>query len=299
MYLIALIPVHAADSHKASNLTQSQKLIHEKQGKREWQQQMSGKTDDLSNQKLPVGVNRDELSVLLFGKTPAELKKSSEIKFLGAHQFPGRDGLFIGAGSISKKLRDSHYSEIQLCVFKLVPSQKPVLVAKTSRPLISSRDTMNPLDEAAAKAASDTLDFEDLQAFDLATFQISPTQFAFGLRTGLHEGYAGGIGLLEYLHLFVADGTKIKPVFGSLVYDFQNLAGDWHKDGTRERFVYEDKYVLSISKQLHVGHYDLQLRQVKGGKQSCRYAWDKESDAYLPVDKEPTEYYASEHSSGH
>lgn len=48
------------------------------------------------------------------------------------------------------------------------------------------------------------------------------------------------------LELYAIKDNKIINVFSNLVYQYQDIAGDWNQDGTRQHDISESKYILKI-----------------------------------------------------
>ncbi len=279
--LLVVVPANAGGKH-AHNLSDAEKAIRSTEGKGAFSRSMVGTDNTMLGEPLPQGITRDELSHLVFGTAFDKLKKD-DLSGLAAVPYPGRPGLFVGAGGI-KVYADSNcansYVHLSLIVFKMDAPHKFVVVAKTAQPLqfdqgglrVAGRDPNYPEDE--------------LVKIDRSPFQIAQDQFAFGIRLAHNVGYAGGTGYAEFLHLFVIDGATIRPVFSTLIYDLQNLAGDWNKDQTRQHIVYENKYVVAVNPAMKAGYHDLAVRQSFGGRYSGIYKWDTGSKSYESAGKE-------------
>jgi hypothetical protein len=67
----------------------------------------------------------------------------------------------------------------------------------------------------------------------------SENQTAFGLRGGNGQGYAGGFGYFEVLALFVVDDNRVINVLTEPMYFYQNLAGAWNKNRTRQHGLFD------------------------------------------------------------
>jgi hypothetical protein len=99
--------------------------------------------------------------------------------------------------------------------------------------------------------------YGEYKELDLAPFKISDTQTAFGLRIGHYQGYAGGGGYFEVLALFAVDNNRIVNIFAEPMYFYQNLAGEWNKDHTRQHTLYEAEDVLVVLPSQNDGYYTL------------------------------------------
>jgi hypothetical protein len=123
--------------------------------------------------------------------------------------------------------------------------------------------------------------------FDFAPFKVSDTQIAFGLRTEQTDGYSGGFGYFEVLTLFMVDNDRIINILSEPIYFYQNIAGSWNKDGTREHSLYEGKNVIVILPSQTDGYYDLQIKSLDNDWQKV-FTWDASLKRYLPSDRTAT-----------
>ena len=123
---------------------------------------------------------------------------------------------------------------------------------------------------------------EEYMRFDFAPFKLTDTDTTMGLRVGWNEGYAGGTGYFEALALFKIDGTRLINVISEPIYYYQDLAGDWHKDGTRDREVYEGQNVLSFLSNKTQGYYDIQIK-TQDSKWKQVFQWDSKAAKYSAV----------------
>lgn len=120
--------------------------------------------------------------------------------------------------------------------------------------------------------------------FDFAPFQISNTQSAFGLRVGMFQGYSGGGGYYEVLALFLVDNGQIVNILAEPIYFWEDQAGDWNKDGTRQHYLYEGENILAVLPSQTDGYYDLQIKAVDS-KWQRTFSWDASLKRYLPSDR--------------
>jgi len=116
--------------------------------------------------------------------------------------------------------------------------------------------------------------------FDLAAYQLHTGEYAFGVRAGSSEGYAGGGADFEALYLFVIDGKSLRVVFAQPMAFDKMLAGEWHKDGTRSHDVSDAANALTILPSMTGGYHDLQLREKAGGKWRRRFKWSAAERRY-------------------
>jgi hypothetical protein len=134
-------------------------------------------------------------------------------------------------------------------------------------------------DAQGAPIAPDSVD-----RFDLAPYTIAPGQTAFGLRGTWNESYSGGGASYTGLCLFAAAGAQLKEVLALPMSAYADIAGDWHKDGTRDHDITDADNVLLISKHATEGHFDLVVKNRKGRWQRT-FRWSQAAGAYLAAGK--------------
>ena len=66
------------------------------------------------------------------------------------------------------------------------------------------------------------------------------------------------------------------------IYYAQNLAGDWHKDGTRDHTLSECENIVTFLPKETNGHFDLRLK-ARGEKSSQVFVWDGKDKRYRPA----------------
>ena len=131
---------------------------------------------------------------------------------------------------------------------------------------------------AAAKALPQSWD-----RFDFAKYQLRNGEMAFGVRAGWSEGYAGGGAAFEALYLFRIEGKTLHAVFAQPMMFSKMLAGDWHKDGTRDHEMSDGSNTLAVLPGVTAGFHDLQLREQRG-KWRQTFQWSDETHSYVPKD---------------
>ena len=117
---------------------------------------------------------------------------------------------------------------------------------------------------------------------DLAPYQLNENTRAFGVRYTAHVGYAGGGAMNQAMTLFAVLDGKLKPVLTVETYQFENLAGDWNPDGTRQHDVESTEYILKMSpKQTH-GFYDIVWRETRSRRpQQKTFTWQPAQQRYV------------------
>jgi len=117
---------------------------------------------------------------------------------------------------------------------------------------------------------------------DLAPYQLNENTRAFGVRYAAHVGYAGGGAMNQAMTLFAVLDGKLKPVLTVETYQFENLAGDWNPDGTRQHDIESTEYILKMSpKQTH-GFYDIVWRETRSRRpQQKTFTWQPAKQRYV------------------
>jgi hypothetical protein len=137
---------------------------------------------------------------------------------------------------------------------------------------------------AADDAKNGIIDFANVEQFDLAPYKIAPDQPAFGLRVSWMEGYSGGGANFGGLCLFTVEGDRLKQVLAVPMSADADIAGDWHKDGTRDHDISEAANVLIVSPHVTNGHFDLIVKGRTGGAQQV-FRWTKDAGVYKAESK--------------
>jgi hypothetical protein len=131
--------------------------------------------------------------------------------------------------------------------------------------------------------ADDTRDIDlcdPITCYDFAPFIIAPGDTAFGIRSEHVVTYAGGFSRSEMLYLFHSNGDKIVLIASIAVCHEQNLAGEWHSDGTRDHEIDETKYIIQIGEKGIDGYNNLIVKETTGSKSETRLRWDVTTQSY-------------------
>ncbi|AOL06577.1 MULTISPECIES: hypothetical protein [Burkholderia] len=254
---------------------------------------------------LPPGFTREGLAALLAPGQPF-----ARVVLAGAKPWPQRPGAFVAIVCVAptddrarEVLRfsapadcegvdrnasaDDPKEQVWLGVFERGPDGVPHLVARTGQPLDQATDWGNTnLDrpdalEQTTQAADLALRPERWSRFDLAPYLLRDGDAAFGVRAGWSIGYAGGGASFEALYLFRVDGKTLRVVFAQPMMFYRDIAGDWHRDGTRDHDITEGSNTLSVLSTSTEGSRDLQLRE-RGGKWRQTFRWSAADRAYQP-----------------
>ena len=287
--LTAAAPVMAQET--AKSLAQVPSLIKTPEGKARWDEQMVGKpAPDGLGRNLPDRLNADALVVLMVPK-----EAYGQVQLVGAKPWPRRKDSYVVI--ICTRAPDVPAQRDEQCehdrndapptvyvgVVEYVPNTEPRLVA-ASGPVTRKVDwssTDLPASPVSAEDAPDgLLAPERWERFDLAPYQIKPDTYAFGLRASWTEGYSGGGASFEALYLFAIDGDKLRVVMAEPMSAFQDIAGDWNADQTRQHDIYEDAKVLVVqSNRATAGYHDLVLKSRLSGA-TQRLQWSTAAQTY-------------------
>lgn len=303
LLLVASTAGNAAEQ-TAHDLGGVKGVIQHKEGKQSFDEQIEGKmAPNVLGSVLPAGLTREAIVRLL-----APHADPARIMLVGAkpwrHVANGYVAIVCAAheaADVPEKNAtpscDSH-PDVVLGVITLQPgSTEPQLVAQTPPGFALTSEWGPPRGAPAllptvapAQLDADTSDDDtqwprgrsdsEVTRFDFAPYRIAPDAFAFGLRSDQTEGYSGGYGTFETLHLFVIEGKTLRRVLVQPIYAMQMTAGDWNTDGTRVHQVDEAKIVLGVSSALTAGHYDLTVKQLGAHAAPHIVLWDAAKDVY-------------------
>lgn len=114
--------------------------------------------------------------------------------------------------------------------------------------------------------------------FDLAAYKVRDDQYAFGLRVGWSDSYAGGGASFDALYLFAVDGDRLRVVLAQPMGYYSDIAGERNADGTRDHELEEERRVLQMSSRKTDGYYDV---LIKGGSTPRTLKWSTRDAAYV------------------
>ncbi|WP_061540416.1 hypothetical protein [Collimonas fungivorans] len=261
--------------------------------------EMSGApAPDGFGQQLPDGFTKDFLVLQLApGRDP------NRVVLAGAKPWPQRPGMYVGVVCLAASpghtgtaqrypvgdcagFDEGRDNEIWFGVFERGADSVPRLVARTDAPVAvptdwstaGSIDVPPTIDSGDGKGAVVGLP-QNWQRFDLAPYLLRDGDYAFGVRAGWFESYAGGGASFEALYLFHIEGKSLRVVFAQPMMFNQTLAGEWHKDGTRSHDVSEGSNSLVVLSGVTGGFHDLQLRE-RGGKSRQTFQWSEKMKFY-------------------
>ena len=211
----------------------------------------------------------------------------------------GEDAQYIGAVCFAYDAKEAEYSrqsKVPGCSFSFDQrhAQKLYLglftwhdnsmqpVARTATPLAVGVSWENSnLDSPVMVDNGEAALPHSYTKLDLAPYTIKPGTKAFGVRAVFSEGYSGGGAEFEALQLFMRKGDQIVNIFSEPMSFYKNLAGEWNKDGTRERDASEGKNILKVLSTQTDGYYDLQIKSLDS-KWTRRFVWSAKAERYMP-----------------
>lgn len=271
---VAAQTVHSLDKVPGALKTPEAKAV--------FAEQIQGKpAPDGLGLRLPAALTAPQVIDLLVPdseRTPANL--------VGARPLPGQPDVYVaivcaGADKSCDEL-DAADRRVHVGLIQAAAGAKPHLLA---RPVafdgrVDWRDTLlGDAPDEVEDAKDGLLRPQEITRFDLAPYVIAPGQRAFGLVGKWSAGYAGGGADFSALYLFAVIDGKLTQVLATPMSFYKMLAGDWHKDGTRDHDVTEDANVLIVTKHVTDGHFDL-LQKARLGKASRVFKWSAKANRY-------------------
>lgn len=287
IFLVTLCPAFATT---VQNLDAVPGAIQHSEGKQIFAEQMAGATPAKGFGELPQGLSENQWIGWV-----APNENPNNLILTGAKAW-GKDGKYIGVACFAdnqadagqaKKYADNtcpeNYSngranKLYLGVFSW-QNQQLVPIARSEKPL----NQISAWNKAADKESDDesVRPLAYYTKLDLAPYRIAPDTLAFGVRGGYSDTYSGGGAFYEVLELYTIKDNKIINVFSDLVYQYQDIAGDWNQDGTRQHDISESKYILKLRSAKTQGFYDLEVVNLQD-KSSHIFRWSESLQQYVP-----------------
>lgn len=287
IFLVTLCPAFATT---VQNLDAVPGAIQHSEGKKIFAEQMAGATPAKGFGELPQGLSENQWIGWV-----APNENPNNLILTGAKAW-GKDGKYIGVACFAdnqadagqaKKYADNtcpeNYSngranKLYLGVFSW-QNQQLVPIARSEKPL----NQISAWNKAADKESDDesVRPLAYYTKLDLAPYRIAPDTLAFGVRGGYSDAYSGGGAFYEVLELYTIKDNKIINVFSDLVYQYQDIAGDWNQDGTRQHDISESKYILKLRSAKTQGFYDLEVVNLQD-KSSHIFRWSESLQQYVP-----------------
>ncbi len=286
----------AARAQTVHSLSEVPGALTTPDGRSTFARQMAGAAaPDPLGLKLPAAITASAVAALLLPAGDA-----APLNAVGAKPLPGATDLYVAmactGGDVPTKPEDARctaYSgdaavkslKVYVGLLRMEPGAAPTLAA---RPVAVDskadwRDTDLPdAPDVLGDAGGDAIPATAFSGFDLAPYVIAPGVRAFGLRGTWTDGYSGGMAEYGALYLFAANGGALKQVFTAPMSEYRDIAGDWHKDQTRDHQITDLADVLIVTPYSTDGHFDLLLHR-RGGKESAVFRWS--SGIYRRVEK--------------
>jgi hypothetical protein len=285
----------AALGQTAHSLDQVPGLLKTPESKQVFAEQMQGKPPpDRLGLHLPDGLTAQQIAVLLL---PAGTV--AKVNAVGAKQLPDQPGHYVAivcvGGDIPSGPDDTPCNrypaedstlpvQAYVGVIEAKPGTPPVLVTKPLcvDGLVNWRETDLPAaPQALDDAKGDSIAPDGFDGFDLAPYQIAPGQRAFGLRGVWSEAYSGGGAQYSALYLLAVVDGAVKQILAVPMSAYQDIAGDWHKDGTRDHQITDAANVLIVTTHYTDRHFDLLLKS-RTSRASRAYRWSAATGTYQP-----------------
>lgn len=267
-----------------SSLSEVPAVIQTSEGQAFYAEQMGGVARAAPYGEWPEAWGASARSAFLSWLAPKE--SEATLVTLGAKRWQ-RDGLFVGAACFAPDQRHANEAKkmgettcgtayvggesvpnrFYIGVFEMIEGViKPL--ARLDGPAAVAHE--GPEGEVRRPDAYNKL--------DLAPYRISADEVAIGVRAGLQVGYSGGGAYAEYLELYRVQGGALVNVFNGLVYEFSDIAGEWHADGTRAHDIDEAQWRVVMLPTQTQGFFDLQLRK---GRERVTYVWSVQQSRYV------------------
>jgi hypothetical protein len=289
--LLALAVVAPATAETVHSLDQVPGHLKTPEARKVFQQEIQGKpAPDLLGLRLPAALPADTLVKLL---VPAS--DTAKPTLIGARPWPVEPDLYVaivctgGDGPLGNEAQcaqatDDHKAPLHAYLGLIVAraGAAPVLAA-ASGPVAClmdwsksnlPRQPMVVEDSKSGVAAPAKFD-----ALDFAPYRIAPNQPAFGLHGAWMEGYSGGGADFSGLCLFARDGNRLRQVLALPMSAYADVAGEWHKDNTRDHDITDAANILIVGKRMREGHFDL-IVKARQGRFRRTLRWSTAAGAY-------------------
>lgn len=294
-FLLPLLLAGPAIGQTVHSLGQVPGALKTPEAEAAFAQQIEGQpAPDALGVRLPAALSAAQIDSLL---VPAS--DTSPAAIVGARPMPGQPGVYVAIvctggnapGPSDDKTCDqtdvgAAHPEMHAYVglIAAVAGAPPRLIAKPAGldGKVDWQDTiLGDAPDGADDAGGGVLTPDAITGFDLAPYVIAPGERAFGLLGEWNVGYAGGGAQYHALYLFAVEDGAVVQILATPMSFSKMLAGDWHKDGTRDHDLSEGANVIVVTSQLTGGHFDL-LQKARGGGASRRFKWSAATKRYEP-----------------
>jgi hypothetical protein len=229
------------------------------------------------------------LLVPLSDKTPSSI--------VGARALPGQPGAFVAivctggnapGPSDDKQCDQTNWGaprpdmHVYVGLIEAKAGSQPRLVARPAEVDTKVNWNTTILEDAPdelADAKDGLLVPDYITSFDLAPYVIAPGQRAFGLIGAWNVGYAGGGASYRALYLFTVVDGAVTQILATPMSFSKDIAGDWHKDGTRDHELSEGANILLVTSHMSSGHFDL-LQKSRTARARHLFRWSAAANRY-------------------
>ncbi|WP_242140468.1 hypothetical protein [Sphingomonas sp. TREG-RG-20F-R18-01] len=290
------VPPDKAQARAAHSPASSPAKLRTPEAREVFAEQMSGASsrDDLGSH-LPPGINGSTIARLI---VPAN--ETSLVSMVGLKPWPARPGLSIvlvctGGNGPSNSSVDGCAgggSALPLNAYlALIEKGEAGRLKLVGRPvtIAGNIDWSNSLLPNSPEAVDDpapagkrTLMPSAYDRLDLTPYRIAPGETAFGVRASWSDGYAGGFGWHSAILLYAVVNGQLRQVLAVPTVALTFLAGDWHRDGTRDHEIEEGANVIIVSDHLSAGHADIVVRS-RTTREERLFQWNATSMRYVPA----------------
>lgn len=265
-------PYSFAKDNVAKDLGSSRELIENKKNKELFDYQIGNTDVNPSDAKLGDLDKKDPLYNQLLELLDIKNLAPEEIEQLsaGLKKLPYQQDLYVGwvnIGQVIYPIYDPKGNVIPEDKQKEpIPSRLKIALIKRDAgdQLKLSKEGLHSLKIKLRRA-------EIISSFDFAPYNLGSLGRAFGIRTDVNGCGAGGsLCSNEYLKLFVVQNNELTQVFNEAMAYFGDIAGDWHKNGTRDHQIIEVNGILKIINSPNSSIPELLLRAKINGKMKQR-----------------------------
>ena len=298
LFLILLALANPAAAQTVHSLDRVPAILKTPEAKAAFAQQIQGQAaPDGLGLRLPAVLSAAQIIGLL---VPASDRTSASI--VGARPVPGQPGAYVAIvctggnrpGPSDDKTCDQTNSgaphadlHVYVGLIQAAAGSPPRLLAKPAEldGKVNWQDTLlGDAPDSLDDAKDGLLLPDDVTSFDLAPYVIAPGQRAFGLLGTWNVGYAGGGAQFGALYLFAVVDGRVTQILATPMSFSKNIAGDWHKDGTRDHDMTEGANILVVTRHMTNGHFDL-LQKSRTDKTSRLFIWSAITSRYQADDQ--------------
>ncbi|GHU05123.1 hypothetical protein FACS1894158_06980 [Betaproteobacteria bacterium] len=308
------MPVFAQSKKSASSLSDVRRNIDSPNGKAIYDEQMDGTTrQDGFGTILPDGITAENVVQLLLPKAnaslatlvgmkrwphgkdmyvafvciaPSQRTKDDAIKYnngkpvcdlmMTGYRESGEYLMAVGMLQINT---NRHLSLVSTSISWLGIEGSPLGAKWSNSNLFGPVGINHWKDEESEELKSELLFSSAIYRFDFAKYAITDNNIAFGIRSGMGEGYSGGGAEFQILTLFAVIDGELRVIFSEPMYYFKDIAGNWNKNGTRKHEIFEGENTVSVSKTTTNGYFKLIVKSKKNSWHKS-FVWNPNTRQY-------------------